>query len=233
MQHVVIGAGEVGQAIAEVLRKGPNNAVHLRDILDTPEGPAGADILHICFPYGWDFVADVRAYAEHYQPSLVIVHSTVPIGTTAELGSGAVHSPVTGKHPNLAQSILTFNKFFGGPRALEAAAIFDDCGVSTRCTRLAANTEAGKMWELAQYGINIVVEKAIHEYCEQQGLDFDIVYTEFAKNYNSGYSQLGDTQFVRPILKHVPGPIGGHCVVPGSLLLGHPLASLVAEAHEL
>lgn len=226
MQHVVIGAGEVGVAVAEVLTGNSQYEVFLRDI--RPFGPTRADVIHICFPYYEEFEAAVRAYQRYYEPQLTIVHSTVPVGTCDSIP--AVHSPIRGKHPRLAESIKTFEKFFGGIDSEKAAEIFEKCGVKTAIRLKAADTEAGKLWELAQYGLNIFIEKHIHQWCQEHGLDFETVYTDFAVTYNAGYKQLGDSQFIRPILKHVPGPIGGHCVVPGSMLLADPLADLVAQA---
>lgn len=226
MIHIVIGAGEVGVAIAEVLQSNPKNEVHLRDV--KPFGPNRADVIHICFPYYDGFENAVKAYQRAYECQLTIIHSTVPLG--ASDACGAVHSPVRGKHPRLAESVRTFEKFFGGLRAADAAKIFEDCGVKTAVRPMARDTEAGKLWELAQYGLNIFIEKHIHEWCIEHGVDFDTAYTDFAVTYNAGYLKMGDAQFIRPVLKHVPGPIGGHCVVPGSLLLADPLADLVAQA---
>lgn len=225
MQHVVIGAGEVGQAITEVLLVGYDN-VHLRDV--AKDGPSQADVLHICFPYSVSFKEYVEAYVDEYQAKLVIIHSTVPLGTSSALN--AVHSPVRGKHPALVESLRTFVKFFGGPKAQQAADIFARCNVPVKTVLHSEDTEAGKLWELAQYGLAIAIEKSIYAYCEMMELDFNTVYTLFAETYNQGYTMLGDDQYVRPVLRHMPGPIGGHCVVPGSLMLNHPLASLVAEA---
>ena len=56
MRHVVIGAGEVGEAIYNVLSE--KHEVYLRDI--TPEGPSQADVLHICFPYSYNFMDATR-----------------------------------------------------------------------------------------------------------------------------------------------------------------------------
>lgn len=226
MQHVVIGAGEVGVAIAEVLQSNKEYEVFLRDI--KPFGPSKAEVIHICFPYYDGFASAVKAYKTAYEPRLVIVHSTVPVGTCDDLG--VVHSPVRGKHPRLAESVRTFEKFFGGFKSEEAAEIFDKCGIKTAIRLTAVDTEAGKLWELAQYGLNIFIEKHIHAWCQERGLDFETIYTDFAVTYNAGYLKMGDAQFVRPILKHVPGPIGGHCVVPGSRLLNDSLADLVAQA---
>lgn len=226
--HVVIGAGEVGQAIAEVLA--PHFETHIRDIEDA--GPERADVIHICFPYssGSRFTGQVEDYQRRYQASLVIVHSTVPLGACELILDGVVHSPVRGRHPHLAESVRRFTKYFGGPRANQAAALFEIAGVKTVVCASSRDTEAAKLWELAQYGMAIVVEKAIHTYCEAHGLDFDLVYTDFAITYNEGYVAVGEPQFVRPVLRHVPGPIGGHCVVQNSHLIGHPFGDMIASA---
>lgn len=219
--QVVIGAGEVGTAVAEVL-----GDAHLRDLESS--GPDYADVLHVCFPYGLHFVDHVRAYEHAYAARLVVVHSTVPVGTCD--ANGWVHSPVRGRHPDLAAGLRTFVKLVGGWRAGEAARIFAERGIPAQSTERAATTEAAKLWELTQYGVQIAVEKAIHAYCQQAGLDFALVYSEMARTYNDGYIALGCSELVRPVLEHVPGPIGGHCVVAGAHLLGHELGDLVVEA---
>lgn len=226
MNHVVIGAGEVGTAIAEVLSIDQSNSVTLRDV--SPIGPLQADVIHICYPWSDRFDEITTEYILSYKARMCIVHSTVPVGTCDALG--VVHSPVRGKHPYLAESVRTFVKFFGGIGADGAAEMFKACGVKVAVRPHAKDTEAAKLWELAQYGLNIFVEKHIHEFCAANDLDFNTVYTDFAVTYNAGYKELGDAQFVRPVLRHIPGPIGGHCVVPGSQLLNDPLADLVAQA---
>lgn len=221
MQHVVIGAGEVGQAIAEVLAPyGP----HLRDVEHT--GPPEADVLHICFPWGGAFEEQVTRYEVQYQPRMVIVHSTVMRGTCDP--HAWVHSPVTGRHPHLADSIRTFTKYFGGVQAHTAAQVFAELGIATTVTPRAATTEAGKLWELTQYGLAIIVEQQIHAYCEKHGIDYDVAYRQMAETYNVGYQDLGLPQFTRPVLDYMPGPIGGHCVLPGAEMLDHWIGRMVA-----
>lgn len=220
--HVVVGAGEVGQAVAAALARG--QSVVLRDV-DPVE--CQADVLHVCFPWGPSFVAAVEGYAVEHSAGLVIVHSTVPVGTCDP--HGWVHSPVRGSHPRLVDGITTFAKHFGGARALDAARVFEQIGVHAVQHERAADCEAGKLWELIQFGVQIHVEKAIHQWCDDNGLDFDVVYTRMGQTYNDGWSRLGHNEFVRPILRHVPGPIGGHCVVENAGLIDHPLANMVAR----
>lgn len=206
MKQLVIGAGEVGQAIAEVL------GCDLRDL----EGvPYPADVLHIAFPWSRAFEHHVRVYQRQYDPSLVVIHSTVPVGTSRALG--AVHSPVTGKHPHLAESIRTFVKFFGGEGAPEAASLFAAKGVTTECYPDPETTEAGKLWATLQYGWLIALQKEAYRFCEETGADPDIAYRRFNEVYSLGYEALGEP-YRLPIMRNVPGPLGGHCVIPNTHL---------------
>ena len=79
---------------------------------------------------------------------------------------------------------------------------------------------------LAQYGIQIRVMQGIHEWCEEEEVDFDVVYTDFAHDYNHDYRKL-HPEYVRPVLTYQGPGIGGHCVVEATALLDHPLARLI------
>ena len=58
----------------------------------------------------------------------------------------------------------------------------------------------------------------VMEMCECEGLDFDEVMTLYNKTYNEGYSALGKSNVVRPVL-YGTKKIGGHCVVPNANIL--------------
>lgn len=224
MRQLVVGAGEVGAALAKVLFDAGDVAV--RDL--APSGLDGPfDVLHICFPWSPWFAAQVAGYQSEHGAGLVIVHSTVPVGTCDP--RGWVHSPVRGRHPHLVDGLRTFVKHAGGTRAAEAAKLFVAAGMTVAEHPRAAETEAGKLWELTQLGLQVKICQAIHDWCAEHGLDADVVYDDFADTYNAGYAELGEGQFVRPVLEHIPGPIGGHCVRPNAALLDHPLAAWVAE----
>lgn len=229
--HIVIGAGEVGKAIEQILLTGLKalgGRVYLRDI----EGGGGKfDVMHICFPWTKDFEADVDTYYRLYQPTLLIIHSTVPVGTSRSLG--AVHSPIAGRHPTLRTDLMYFTKFFAGEGAEEAAAIFRQCGLTTRVlSDLADVTEAGKLWQTLQYGWAIAIQKEAYRDCAVRGLDPELVYRTFNTDYNLGNAALGRPYWL-PILEDMPGPIGGHCVVPNLELLDTPLATGLARLNEL
>ena len=60
-------------------------------------------------------------------------------------------------------------------------------------------------------------------------LDFDLVYTQANRTYNEGYEKLGKSEVKRPVLKHYPGSIGGHCIIPNAKILNDSLADLLLE----
>lgn len=221
-RHLVVGAGEVGTAVAAVLSPARDVVVRDVDPVDVQ-----ADVLEVCIPWSEKFVPAVRGYVAEHGVGLVVVHSTVPVGTCD--AEGWVHSPVRGRHPDLVPGLRAFVKHFGGERAADAAKAWADAGVVATEHSRAAETEAGKLWELVQYGISIQVQRSVYAWCAEQALDPGVVYRQFAEEYNSGYRELGEGWAVRPVIRDMPGPIGGHCVRPMSRLLDHPLADVVRE----
>lgn len=205
----MIGLGEIGTALQRVLQC---DGIDKKD--DAPQ--SSYDVLHIAFPYSDTFVSDVATYQWRFSPVLVVIHSTVAIGTSRRCG--AVYSPVRGKHPHLEKSLRTFVKYFGGADASEAAALFKHvCPVSVIDDQ--ESVEAMKLWDTEQYYRNIEIEKEIYAFCEERGLDFNVVYTHANKTYNTGYAALGMPHFTKYVLEHMPGEVGGHCLQPNRALL--------------
>ena len=232
MKHLVIGLGEIGSALQKVFEADGHDPMRNR-FAARPT----CDMLHIAFPYSETFVEEVKKYQAQFQPKYTVIHSTVPLGTTKQIDN-AVHSPVRGKHPRLYESLLVFVKFVGGPKAQEVADEFMKMNMSVRITENSADTEAMKLWDTAQYGWFILLEKAIYEYCEEHGLDFNVVYKEANETYNDGYAYLalpglpGLPKFTRPVLEHYPGKIGGHCVIANCHLLESEVAKEILEKND-
>lgn len=215
MRNLVIGNGEIGKAIAEVL--GDRHEVGVIDIGQEAEGTW--DFIHVCFPWSDGFVKEAWRYRELYghKTTVVVIHSTVPVGTSEQCA--AIHSPVRGRHPDLAISVKRFVKFFGGADALSAAKQFEQCGVRCSVAKSSRTTEALKIWDTFIYGWNILLEKAIFKWCEENRIDFDVAYRQACQTYNEGYESVGVDWARKYVLAHQDGPIGGHCVVPNLELL--------------
>lgn len=220
MTHLVIGRGQIGSAIAEVISA---------DIRDVEPHDGNYDTLHICFPWTPAFADYVQGYVYDHGAYHVVVHSTVPVGTCDP--RGWTHSPIRGRHPHLSEGVRTFTKHFGGPHARKAAEAFMTAGIKCKHHATAATTEAGKLWELAQFGVEVAMNKRIHNYCERNNLPFDEVYTVFGEAYNDGYRLLGEQRFIKPVLKYVPGGIGGHCITQNSPMLGEQWVNDILAPH--
>ena len=211
MPDLVIGLGEVGEPLRQLLRAEGHD-------LNRPTPYAGPiDTLHIAFPYGPQFIEWVQRYQTAWAPRLTIIHSTVPIGTTRKI-SEAVHSPVNGRHGSLLESLRWIPKWVGGPRAKDAQRVLEEAGMTCLTTPLAETTEALKLLCLAKYG----AANALARMGRELGLPDDLVI-EWDRAYNSDVEK----GLQRPLI--IPdGPIiGGHCVTQGVALLRstkpHPL----------
>jgi UDP-N-acetyl-D-mannosaminuronate dehydrogenase len=230
-RHLVIGYGEVGRALYAMLMNGhPLHSVDAEDI--TARVPQRQhtryDGIHICTPFTSviEMQATIEAACSRADSldTIVVVHSTVPLGTTRQLAEALsvpmVYSPIRGTHPDLRDGLKQFPKYVGGARAGEVASWFRFCGMTTRVFGDPETPEAMKLWDTTQYGWQIVLAKEIARWCRHYGLDFAEVYQQPNREYNEGYERLGKPEVVRPWLKDMPGPIGGHCVMPNLTLLG-------------
>ncbi len=237
---LVIGMGEVGKALTEVLATAHRVFTYDAAWQVQESTPKPVQVMHIAFPCNDrdSFVAAVQRYQAEYSPRYTIVHSTVFPGTTAAIGGNTFYSPVRGVHPRLAEGLTTFDTFIGNKPSPNLGDWLTHYLVSAGFKvqwEDASSLEAAKLWSLAQYAASILVEKEIHAYCKQRGLDFDTVYTFWNHSYNRGYQELGMPWVTRPVLIHQDGPIGGHCVMPAVEKLmgdGAPLASLLWSMNE-
>ena len=217
MIFLVIGnKGQIGSAIQKILSKKYSvKGIDKGDILLNKK----FDAIFVCIPYDKNFVKEVKRYQKIYlkEGGLTIIHSTVQIGTTEKLD--AVHAPIRGKHPDLYEGIKTFGMGIGGIHCGAVAYIYTPCGISCHLTISSRETEAFKLFDTEYYRRCILFMREVYEFCEKNDLDFDFIYRWGNESYNAGYSALGMSQFVRPILKYVPGPVGGHCIEPNHKLL--------------
>jgi len=195
IEQLIIGAGEVGKALFNVLKKHYNIAI--RDIESNLTGKF--KVLHICYPFFKSFINSTKKYIKMYKPEIVIIHSTVPVGITRKISKFSVHSPIRGIHPYLESGIKTFTKYFGGFKAKEAAKIFSDIGIKTKIFKNSETTELIKILDTTYYGWNIIFNKEVKKICDKYKLDFNEVYTIPNKDYNEGYKKLGMPYVIRPL----------------------------------
>lgn len=213
---IVIGLGETGAPLLKILEKAYPGQVVGYDAKAGrfPYSKNGYEVLNICFPYGEKFTAAVQDYKKRISPNAVVIHSTVPVGTTKQIG-GAVHSPILGKHGKMERDLLAYTKWFGGKGAREAAEFFKGAGFKTRIVGTAEETELLKIMCLAKYGVSIAFAIYQKEVCEKMKVPFGHV-VEWDMNYNTHVSPHLRRPFIDPPIN---GKIRGHCVVPGARIL--------------
>ena len=226
---LLIGYGEVGQAIEEVF--GERRTVV---IVDPPKGlnpEVGESVewMHVTIPYTNSFTTIVSDYIIKYKPKSTIIHSTVKVGTTELIEKECDHltnlyySPVRGRHPSLARYLRDFPKWYASwiPGELDQRieAYYAQAGVQSRKAPNFETLEWMKLLETTTYGIGLVMWQEI----ERQA-------NELPGNRQENLSALrnwlyekkkvydGDLGYV-PIYNLTPGPIGGHCILPNLELL--------------
>lgn len=227
MKSLIVGYGEVGKALCKVLvdyapaSLDPKDK-HLTGMIQIsgprpPDEKETFEIMHITFPYSPNFIQYVKEYQEKYKPRFTVIHSTVPLGTSRELG--ATHSPIRGIHPNLEGGIRTFTKFLGGEQSSDVADYFRRAGIRVALFDKQETTEAMKLWDTQYYKVVIDFAHRVKRYCDKHNLNFHEVYTLANQTYNEGYTKLGIPEVVRPVLQPIMKPIGGHCLLPNDELL--------------
>lgn len=231
MKSLIIGFGEIGKSLHEVLKT--THESHIRDIDDYPLD--GIDVLNICYPFSKKFVEITKAYIKRYNPLVTIIHSTVAPGTTRKCGNMVVHSPIHGKHPDLAQGIRTFTKYIGGHNTYaiyNANKFLSQSGIKCFIVSSTEASEISKILCTTQYGWNVLLMKEIAEICDKFHVPFHEVYTQWNYFYNKGYTELGKSQFIRPILDPMQGKIGGHCVINNCDLLDSFITKTMKERNK-
>jgi UDP-N-acetyl-D-mannosaminuronate dehydrogenase len=225
----ILGYGEIGKAVAKFY-----NNPKIKD-LDRDDNLKGVDVLHVCIPWVDNFVDMVRREIDTIKPKLTIIHSTVAPGTTKKIGGTAVHSPVRGVHPHLYEGIKTFIKYIGADDKIigkMAENHLNSIGIKTDLLMPSIATEALKLWDTTQYGWMIILNKEIKKWCDKVGVDFDKIYLQANKTYNSGYKKLRRPDVMRPYLKYMPGDIGGHCVIQNCQILGGEIAEVILKKNK-
>jgi UDP-N-acetyl-D-mannosaminuronate dehydrogenase len=132
-----------------------------------------------------------------------------------------VHSPVRGKHRQMAEELLRYTKFVGpldDAAGIAAAQHFESLGMSTKTVSSPEATELAKLSETTYFAVMIAWAQEVERLCDRIGADYDEVV--------SIYEEID----FFPRVKYFPGVIGGHCVLPNIELLKRVDDSPVLQA---
>lgn len=219
---IVAGLGEVGGPLLNILKSVYQTAGVDISPVDVP-GPCS--VLHVCYPYQLpDFVGTTVAYVEKYKPQMVIVNSTVGVGTTRAIQERVdvpvVYSPVRGKHAKMEQDMLRYQKFVvGATPAVTQKAVehFSRAGFKVATFPTFEAGEVSKLLETTWLGMIVGWAQEIERLAKECGASYDDV-NAFMKEID----YLPKNVF--------PGYIGGHCVMPNIAILRKRFASHFLDA---
>jgi len=225
---LVVGLGEVGRSLFELLRESKKFEVYGWDIdekkmEDVQQGdlPKKVDVLHICYlcRNQETFVKTTVDYMRRFRSELAIINSTVPPGTTERVhtisGGHMVHSPVRGMHKSresMKRYLSVLTKYIGGVNEESvrlARKHFEDLGLKTKVLMRPVDTELAKLFETTYRAWMIACFQEMHRISRRFGADFDEV-VDFLEDTHR-------VRFDRPVM--FPDVIGGHCLIPNTELL--------------
>jgi UDP-N-acetyl-D-mannosaminuronate dehydrogenase len=227
---LVVGLGEVGRPLFELLDESGCFIVHGIDLDEAKMGEVGqhkkdlvkeVDIMHVCIPCvnQEKFVSTVANYAKQFKPKLVIINSTVTPGTTKEVSKRCeclvAHSPVRGVHESLEHvkwELKRWTKYVGGANAKAGEAAskhFQELGLKTKVLKSSLESELAKLFETTYRAWMIACFQEMHRISRHFDACFDDI-VDFIEDTHR-------LRFDRPVM--FPGVIGGHCIIPNTELL--------------
>jgi len=237
---LVIGLGEVGRSLYKIFSENFMNVygydsdesktVHELEAIPKPIG-----FMHIAYPYIDNrFIDSTINYIALLNPRLVIIHSSIPPGTTrliqSKVNSKVAYSPVRGKHPNLYEHLRFWTKWVS---AVDRAGVelarrhLEEAGFKVRVAENPESLELAKLWETVYRAAMIACWQEIHRISRKFGADIRVV-AEFVKEV---HEVLGD----RPL--YYPDVIGGHCLIPNTKILAElvesDLLAFILRSNEL
>ena len=244
---LVVGLGEIGRALFELLKEEDSFTVYGLDLDETKMRATGqdkskmpneVDTMHVCLPckIQEEFVDTVASCAKQFKPKLLIINSTVLPGTTKkiyeEYNCLVAHSPVRGLHKNpehMKWELKRWTKYIGGvnTKATDAARKhFEKVNLKVKTLKSCTETELAKLFETTYRAWMIACFQEMHRISRHFDADFDEV-VDFLEDTHR-------LRLDRPIM--FPGFIGGHCLIPNTELLLHVYDSeflrLILESNE-
>jgi hypothetical protein len=234
---IIIGKGEIGTALSNVIEKKLGYPPSYEDKDDSNYNLcSGYNTMFICIPFEVpDYTEVVVGYSKKFKPLILCISTTTAPGTCEIIkeairpGITVMHIPVRGKHPDLVSGIEAFKPHVGltGTDNIESLselakgalrlihsrskAFSEEDYVFCRATE----SELAKNLSLAYYATCITFVQGVKYMCDAYGVDFNNVFTKWQETYNDGWKELGFPQYMRPVLEPSPGVIGGHCVMQG------------------
>ena len=237
MVDVILGMGEVGQTIFELLVQRDFKCIGVdKDSskcrnYSQNEKIENSEYLHVCIPGTLiNFDEIVSKWIENMENlNAVIIHSTVKPGTTKSIQKRfdipILFSPVRGVHTRFLEDVKRYTKFIAKDIEISSKIILD---FEKRFQKVGwmSTTKTAEFAKIlvdtTYYGWLINYAQITKMICDKEGIDFEEMWS-FADEI---HKNLGN----RP--KMYPGIIGGHCVIPNLELVDNDKIEIIREINE-
>lgn len=238
----MVGLGEIGKPILQLISKASvavgydaNPKLINKKEYNKYEN-SKTRFMHICIPYTNEFLNDVVELYNKFQPTAIVIHSTIKINTTKILQSKlpipVIYSATRGVHKRMLYDLKRYTKFFAieptAPKlkwaSSEYSKLMKNSGVKVKQMSTPITLELAKiLCDTSYLGWLINYAQITNMIAKEHNVDYDEMWL-FADEI---HSYLGN----RP--KMFPGYIGGHCVIPNLELIHNQILDLIKEMNAL
>lgn len=237
-KDVVIGLGEIGRPILQLIRKGTIAVGYdiNEKLMDEAEFKKYENLetsfLHICIPFTKNFTQNVRSIYVKFKPEAIVIHSTISPFTTNKLQNllpiPIIYSAIRGVHKRMLYDLKRYTKFYAieknAPRKNWAITrytkLMKRCGVKTKRMSSPVTLEIAKIVvDTSYYGWLINYAQLSNMIAIQHNVDYEEMWS-FSDEI---HKFLGN----RP--KMFPGFIGGHCIIPNLDLMKDSTLNIIRD----
>jgi len=227
-KNIVAGLGEIGNPILKLLSKSGivlgfdinSKLVNQKEFQKYEK--YDVKFLHICIPFTKRFNSNVLSLIKKFNPSILVIHSTISPYTTKTLQNKlpipVIYSSTRGVHKRMLSDLQKYTKFYAleknAPKkqwsSSEFSKLMKKSGVRTKQFSDPITLELAK----------IVVDTSYYGWL----INYAQISNLIAKKHNVNYDEMWS--FADEIQKYLgnrpkmfPGFIGGHCVIPNLSLI--------------
>ncbi len=237
-KDVVVGLGEIGLPILKLFSKTEKivgydtnkklmNEANFNKFKNLP-----TSFMHVAIPVTKKFDSNLIELYEKFQPECIVIHSTIPPGTTEKIqnkiNSPLIYSATRGVHKRMLKDLKRYTKFFAisksAPKKEWAIKTYSKkmklCNVKTKLMTKPETLELAK----------ILCDTSYLGWLINYSQITNVIATNFGVNYDEMWTFSDEIHKIlgnRP--KMYPGYIGGHCVIPNLDLINNKTLNLIKE----
>ena len=207
VEDIVLGGGQIGKAIAAIVKT--DIIYDKSEKICTYQVGTKCEVLHVCIPFeGYKYFSNtINFMLKMTNAKYVMIHSTVPVGTTAslqyEFTSTFIYSPVLGQHPKLEEDIRSYVKLYSTYQDYVNVDTIMYLRFKTVMHISKPETlELSKLVETTYLGLLVEFTKLVDEIAHDDKDVWECSRIADSRHHN------------RPIMYNNHQEIGGHCVIP-------------------